>query len=108
MTARKLVALVAAVAAALTLVVAVGAYVRVRQLDAEADRIGRLWTQDQGNSQLVAESNAAFQAARAIEDGLPLAPVGLAGVGMLGVAVAVAAWPSREREDLAAPPAAER
>lgn len=94
MTARRVTAYVAAALAVLLVATAVVTFARVRQLDGEAQRLGELWAQDQGNEALAAESNEYFDQARELEDALPLGPVGLAGVSLLAGAVAVAAWPA--------------
>lgn len=95
MTTRRVLAGIAGVVAAVILAVAVFGFVRVRQLDAEAERIGRLWTEDQGNTALAEESNDYYTAARDLEDRLPLEPFALAGVGLIVSAAAIALWPSR-------------
>lgn len=94
MTTRRVLAAIAGVAAAVILAVALFGFVRVRQLDAEAERIGRLWAEDQGNSALAEESNEYYTAARDLEDRLPLEPFGLGGVGLIVSAAAIALWPS--------------
>lgn len=106
MTTRRVLAGVAGVAAVVILAVALFGFVRVRQLDAEAERIGRLWTEDQGNTALAEESNEYYTAARELEDRLPLDPVGLGGVGLITGAVAIALWPNRS--DGASTPAQEQ
>lgn len=93
MTTRRVLAGIAGVAAAVILAVALFGFVRVRQLDAEAERIGRLWTEDQGNSALAEESNEYYTAARDLEDRLPLDPFALGGVGLIVSAAAIALWP---------------
>lgn len=93
MTTRHVLAGIAATTAAIILATALFGFVRVRQLDAEAERIGRLWAQDQGNTALAEESNAFYNAARDLEELLPLEPVALGGIGLLAGAAAIALWP---------------
>lgn len=95
MTTRHVLAGIAAMAAATILTVALFGFVRVRQLDAEAERIGRLWAEDQGNSALAEESNESYDAARDLEDRLPLEPIGLGGIALLTSAAAIALWPAK-------------
>lgn len=95
MTTRHVLAGIAGVVAAVVLAVALFGFVRVRQLDGEAERIGRLWTEDQGNAALAEESNRYYMAARDLEDRLPLEPIALGGVGLIVGAAAIALWPSR-------------
>jgi hypothetical protein len=94
-TTRRVLAGIAGVAAAVILAVALFGFVRVRQLDAEAERIGRLWAADQGNEALAEESNEYYTAARDLEGQLPLPPLSLGGVGLIVSAAAIALWPSR-------------
>jgi len=94
-TTRRVLAGIAGVAAAVILVVALFGFVRVRQLDAEAERIGQLWAEDQGNAALAEESNQYYDAARDLEEQLPLDPIALGGVGLIAGAAAIALWPRR-------------
>lgn len=93
MTTRHVLAGIAATAAVVILAVAVFGFVRVRQLDAEAERIGRLWAEDQGNGALAEESNEYYTAARDLEERLPLEPIGLGGIALIASAATIALWP---------------
>lgn len=93
MTTRHVLAGLAAAAAAVIVAVALFGFVRVRQLDAEAERIGRLWAEDQGNTALAEESNQYYNAARDLEEQLPLEPIALGGIGLIAGAAAIALWP---------------
>lgn len=100
MTARRIAAGLAVVAALGLLVVALLTPLRadrIAALDAEADRLGREWTQDQGNTALVRESNEYFDRARALEP--PLAPAVAVGGALLAAALAVGLWPGRPAGD---------
>lgn len=99
MTTRRVLSGIAAVAAAIMVAVALFGFVRIRQLDAEAERIGRLWAEDRGNTALVEESNESYTAARELEEQLPLGPIGLAGLGLLTGAAAIALWPQPSEAD---------
>lgn len=96
MTARRVAAvLLLAVAAALLWIAALTPLrsAEIAALDAEAERIGREWTQDQGNEELVRQSNEAYDAARALEP--PLGPLTALGAALLFGAAGAATWPGR-------------
>lgn len=96
MTARRVAAVLLLTAAAGLLWIAVLTPLRsaeIDALDAEAERIGREWAQDQGNEDLVHASNEAYDAARALEP--PLGPLTALGAALLFGAAGAAVWPGR-------------
>lgn len=96
MTARRIASvLLLAVAVALLWVAALTPLrsAEIAALDAEAERIGREWAEDQGNEDLVRESNQAYNAARALEP--PLGPLTALGAALLFGAAGAAIWPGR-------------
>lgn len=63
----------------------------VAALDAEAERLARLWAEDQGNEALRTESNEFYDAARDRE--APLAPLTALGGALLFGSAGLALWP---------------
>ena len=72
----------------------------IAELDAEAERIGRLWAEDQGNEALAQESNEFHDRARDLEP--PLGPVSALGGALLFGAAGTALWPSRRADETSA------
>ena len=98
MTARRIASLLLFAVAAALLVVAALTPLRageIAELDAEAERIGRLWTEDQGNAALARESNEFYDAARDLEPPLGLLPA--LGSALLFGSAGIALWPARDR-----------
>lgn len=105
MTARRIAASVCFVAAVALVWVAALTPLRaaeIEELDAEAQELGEAWRDASENlleeseerDRLLAESNAAFSAARDLEP--PLGPAQAIGFALLALAGGVALWPSRE------------
>lgn len=97
MTVRHIAALLLFAAAAALVAVAALTPIRageIADLDAEAERIGRLWAEDQGNQALARESNEFHDAARDLEPPLGVLPA-LGGALLFGAA-GMALWPTRQ------------